>query len=66
MFYEKALQLDQNYIEAHAHAALANLVITFFGFVHDNNVLESIKTNAKRALWLEADNEIALMSLEGY
>ena len=56
----------QNFPDAYSHAALANLVIRFFGYKRDNNTIESIKTNAKKALSVEADNEIALMSLEGY
>jgi TolB-like protein/lipoprotein NlpI len=65
-FYDKALQFDQNFPDAYSHAALANLAITFFGYVNDNKVIESTKTYAKKALSFETDNEIALMSLEGY
>ncbi|MGD0754768.1 MAG: hypothetical protein ABR927_06870 [Bacteroidales bacterium] len=65
IYYNKALDIDQNFFEACSNSALANLVISFF-FEHDKNLLETIKKDAKKTLSLEGDNEIALMSMEGY
>ena len=64
-YYKRALDIDQNFIEAHSNSALASLLISYF-YETDKNTLETIKLDAKKALSLEKDNEIALMSMEGY
>ena len=64
-YYNRALSIDQNFIEAYSNSALANLLLVYF-YEKGNSTLEDIKKNAKNALALENDNEIALMSMEGY
>jgi TolB-like protein len=65
IYYSRALDIDQNYIEALANSALANLLLAYF-YENERNIIESIKKDAKKTLSLEEDNEIALMSMEGY
>jgi TolB-like protein len=65
IYYSRALDIDKNYVEAIANSALANLLIAYF-YESDRNIIENIKKNAKRILSLEDENEIALMSMEGY
>jgi TolB-like protein len=64
-YYNRALDIDKNFIEALSNSALANLLISYF-FDYDKNTIETIKNDAKKALSLESDNEIALMCMEGY
>jgi TolB-like protein len=64
-YYKRALDIDNNFIEAHSSSALANLLISYF-YEYDKNTIETIKNDAKKALSLERDNEIALMCMEGY
>jgi TolB-like protein len=65
VYYKRALAIDQSVVEAHANSALAALLILYF-YEHDKNLIESIKKEAKKTLHLEEDNEVALMSMEGY
>jgi TolB-like protein len=65
IYYSRALDIDKNYVEAIANSALANLLIAYF-YESDRNIIENIKKNTKRTLSLENENEIALMSMEGY
>ena len=64
-YYNRVLDIDKDFFEARSSSALANLLIAYF-FEYDKNVIETIKTEAKKALQLEGDNEIALMCMEGY
>jgi TolB-like protein len=64
-YFDRALQIDQNFTEAYSNYALSNLLIVYF-YEHNKYRIEAIKKNARKALALENDNEIALMSMEGY
>ena len=64
-YYKRALDIDKDFLEARSSSALANLLIAYF-FEYDKNIIETIKTDAKKALLLEGDNEVALMCMEGY
>ena len=65
VYYGRALGIDQDFIDARANSALANLLISYF-YEHDKNIIENIKKDARKALSLEKENETALMSMEGY
>ncbi len=64
-YFRKALDIDNNFVEALSSSALANLLISYF-FEYNKNNIETIKNDAKKALSLDGDNEIALMCMEGY
>jgi TolB-like protein len=64
-YYNRALEIDKDFIEALSNSALANLLRSYF-FEYDRNIIETIKKDAKKALSLEKDNEVALMCMEGY
>ena len=64
-FYSSALDYDPNFVDALSNLAFANLSSTFL-FHNDALVIDSIKNNAKAALSIENDNEVALISMLGY
>ena len=64
-YFGRALAIDQNFIEAYSNSALANLLITYF-YEYDKYRMDAIKKDARKTLSFEDDNEIALMSMEGY
>ena len=65
IYYRRALDIDQDYIEAYANSALANLLLAYF-YENEGDIIENIRKDAKKTLSLEEDNEVALMSMEGY
>jgi TolB-like protein/Tfp pilus assembly protein PilF len=66
LFFEQALKLDNRFADAYAYLALSKLVPFYFQSVLDRAVLEAVKANARRALGIDPNHEVALMDLLGY
>jgi serine/threonine protein kinase/tetratricopeptide (TPR) repeat protein/Tfp pilus assembly protein PilF len=61
----KAIERDRNFSDAHAHLAFLQILRTYFHYTRADSVLEVAATASERALELEAENEIALLSSAG-
>jgi TolB-like protein/lipoprotein NlpI len=65
-FFQSAVQRDHAFPDAYAHLAFAQLVQMYFGMASDERTLRAIKENGDRALGLDRDNEVAMISVAGY
>jgi TolB-like protein/tRNA A-37 threonylcarbamoyl transferase component Bud32/lipoprotein NlpI len=64
--FQAAVQRDHAFPDAYAHLAFAQLVQMYFGMASDERTLQAIKENGDRALGLDPDNEVAMISVAGY
>jgi TolB-like protein/lipoprotein NlpI len=64
--FEQASKLDNRYADAYAYLSLSQLVPFYFQSALDKAVLSAVRDNARKALRIDSNQEVALMCLLGY